>query len=57
MPTRLLPAIWEMQGDFAEMQGGATPTLAESCRISIVCMALSLLAGAGRQSFLAGTIQ
>src|SRR6266581_6049068 len=48
MRTRLLPAIFEKQGDFGKMQGSAGRKLAKRQRFSIAWKALSLLKGAGR---------
>jgi hypothetical protein len=33
-----LPANWEMQGDFAKMQGETEPSPANSLKISVICM-------------------
>ena len=50
----ILPAIWEMQGDFRKMQGGARRNLAKSHQNSIAWMAFpysSKQGGAGRAIF------
>jgi hypothetical protein len=49
-----LPAIWEMQGDFAKMQGGAKRRPAKNSQISQAWKGLSLLAEQGAICDLAG---